>query len=167
MLQHLARPRDRLDLEIGERHDLVHKTHIECRRRVVLLAQVPDLPRLLLSDDARQQARPEPAVERTNPRPGLAEARVVGRNGQVAHDVQYMTTTDRVAGDHRDNRFREPADLYLQVEDVEPADALVVAVAVVAPHALVAAGTERVGPFTREDDDADLRIVTRDLECVA
>ena len=81
--------------------------------------------------------------------------------------MQYVAAADRVPRHHGDDGLREPADLYLQVEDVEPADALVVAVAVVAAHALVATRAERLRTFTGEDDDADVRIVARDLECVA
>ncbi len=163
----LRDPRDRLDLEVGERHDLVDETHVERGLRVVLLAEVPDLARLLLADDARQQTRTEATVERTDARTGLTEARVVGRDRQVAHDVQHVTAADRVARDHRDHGLRQAPDLDLQIEHVEPADALVVAVPVVAADALVAARAERVGALAGEHDDADFGIVTRDLERVA
>ena len=63
--------------------------------------------------------------------------------------------------------FGKPADLHLEVEHVEPADAVVVAVAVVAAHALVAARAERLGALAGEDDHADRRVVARELERVA
>ena len=107
------------------------------------------------------------AVEAADPRTGLAEARVVGRDGEVAHDVQHVAAADRVPGDHRDHGLGKPTDLHLQVEHVEPADAVVVAVAVVAAHALIAAGTERLGPLARKDDHADRRVVAGELERVA
>ncbi len=81
--------------------------------------------------------------------------------------MQHVTAADRVAGDHRDHRLRQAADLHLEVEHVQAADALVVAVAVVAAHALVAAGAERIGSLAGEEDDTDLGIVARDLERVA
>ena len=165
--QHAARPRDRLDLEVGERHDLVDETHVERGLRVVLLAEVPDLARLLLADHAREQPGAVAAVEAADARAGLAEARVVGRDREVAHDVQHVAAADRVARDHRDHRLRQPADLHLQVEHVEAADAVVVAVAVVAAHALVAARAERLGALAGEDDHADRRVVAGELERVA
>ncbi len=61
-----------------------------------------------------------------------------------------MAATDRVAGDHRDDRLGQAADLDLQIEDVEPSDPGGVAVAVVAADALITAGAEGVGSFPGE-----------------
>jgi hypothetical protein len=82
-----------------------------------------------------------------------------------------MPTTDRVAGHHRDHRLRSSADLHLQVEHVEPADALtghrvVAEVAVVAADALVATGTEREVALPGQDDDADRVVVAGQVERV-
>ena len=73
-----------------------------------------------------------------------------------------MTAADGEAGHHGHDRLGQAADLHLEVEHVEPADAggghLVVAhVAVVAADALVAAGAERQRPLPGEDDHADRR----------
>ena len=81
--------------------------------------------------------------------------------------MQHVAAADRVARDHRDDRLRQAADLDLEIEHVEPADAVVVAVAVVAAHALVAARAERVGPLAGEDDHADVGVVAGELERVA
>ena len=89
---------------------------------VVLTAQEPDLLRALLSDLAGEQVDPVAAVERPDPRAGLAEPRVVGRDREVAAHVQHVAAADRVAGHHRDDGLREPADLDLEVEHVQPAD---------------------------------------------
>src|SRR5919201_489916 len=142
-LEHLAAPRDRLLLQVGDRHDLVHEPHRQRLLRVVLLAQEPDLACLLLADDAGEQPGAVAAVEAADPRPGLAEARVVGRDREVAHDVKDVAAPDRVAGDHRDDRLGQAADLDLEIEDIEPAPAARVDVAVLAPHALIAARAER------------------------
>src|SRR3981081_3014083 len=56
VLEHPARPGDGLLLEAVEWHDPVDQAHLQRLARVVLLAQEPDLPRLLLAHDARQQA---------------------------------------------------------------------------------------------------------------
>ena len=106
-----------------ERHDGVDEPHVERLLRVVLAAQEPDLLRLLRADEVAQQRRAEAAVERADARAGLAEARVVGGDRQVADEVQDVAAADRVAGDHRDDRLGQAADLDLQVGDVEAPDA--------------------------------------------
>jgi hypothetical protein len=55
----------------------------------------------------------------------------------------------------------------LEVEHVQSPDALVIAVAVVAAHPLVAAGAERFRSVAGEDDHADLRVVACDFERIA
>ena len=85
--------------------------------------------------------------------------------------MQHVAAADRVAGDHRDDRLGQAADLDLQVEHVEAADAalgdrVVADVAVVAADALVAAGAERLRSLAGQDDDADLGVVARLLEGV-
>src|SRR5439155_454535 len=99
-----------------------------------------------------QTARAVSAVEAADARPGLTEARVVGGDRQVAHDVKHVPAADRVARHHRHHRFGQAADLDLQVEHVQPADSLGVDVAVVAADALVAARAESLGARPGEDD---------------
>src|SRR5262249_40130963 len=82
----------------------------------------------------------------------------------IAYDVEHMPAADRVAGDHRDDGLGETTDLHLEVEHVEAADPVVVAVAVVATDALVAARAERVVAFAGEDDHAGRGVVARELE---
>src|SRR5205807_6320572 len=166
VVQHALAPRHRLDLELLEWDDLVHETHVEGFLRVVLVAQEPDLARLLLPDAAGEESRPVAAVERADLRARLPEPGVVGGDGEVAHDVQDVPAADRVPGDHRHHRLRQPADLDLEVEDVETADAVVADVAVVAADALVAAGAERLRTFAREHDHADGGVAPGPLEGV-
>ena len=102
---------------------------------------------MLDPDRAGQQPGAEAAVEAADPGAGLAEDGVVGGDREVADQVQDVAAADRVAGDHRDDRLRQAADLDVQVADVEPADALlgdlvVADVAVVAADPLVAARAE-------------------------
>ena len=75
-----------------------------------------------------------------------------------------MAPADGEAGDHRHDGLRQAADLDLQVEDVQPADAarrdrVVAEVPVVTADLLVPAGAERLGTLPRQDDDADVGIV--------
>src|SRR3954469_15033732 len=145
--EHLPAPLHRLLLEGLERDDRVDQPHVERLLRVVLAGEEPDLLGLLWADQARQDPRPVPPAERAAARAGLAEARVVGGDRQVAHDVQHVAAADRVARDHRDHWLRRAPDLDLEVGHVEAADAalggLVLGqVAGVAADALVAARAE-------------------------
>src|SRR4051812_14059344 len=105
VLQHLPAPCHGLLLQPLERHDGVDQAHVEGLLRVVLAAQEPDLARLLLPARGRQAPRPVPAVERPDARTGLPEAGVVGGDGEVAHHVEHVPATDRVARDHGDDRL--------------------------------------------------------------
>jgi len=107
---------------------------------------------------------------------GLAEAGVVGRDRQVADDVQHVAAADRVAGHHRDHRLRHPADLDVEVGDLEPPDGLVLAgrprvdagdvAAAATADALIASRAECVGPLAGEDHDADIEILAGSCERV-
>src|SRR5205807_10138722 len=86
--------------------------------------------------------------------------------GKVSYDVQYVASSDGVARHHGDDRFGQPPDLDLQVEDVQPADPCLVDVAVVTPNPLVATGAEGLGPCAGEDDHPDRGVVTGSVEGV-
>jgi hypothetical protein len=142
--RHLAAPRDRLVLQLVERHDRVDQPHVERLLRVIEPGEEPDLLRLLHPDVAGEQGGAEAAVETANPRPGLAEDRVVAGDRQVADQVEDVTASDGIARDHRDDRLGQTADLDVEVADVQSADALlgdlvIAHVAVVAPDPLIAA----------------------------
>src|ERR687895_8316 len=70
------------------RHHLVDQPHLEGFLGVVLVAQEPDLARLLLADHARQQPRPVAAVEGPDLGARLAEPGVVGSHREVTDDVE-------------------------------------------------------------------------------
>src|SRR5208282_2027644 len=149
-----------------EGHHGVDEAPVERLGGVVLAAEEPDLLGPLEADRPRHKARAVAGVEAAHPRPGLAETGVVGRDREIADQMEHMATADGVAGHHGDDGLGKPPDLYLQVEDVETAYAaprhLVVAeIAVVASHPLVAPGAERVGTLTREEDHPDGGIIPR------
>ena len=158
--EHLAAPGDGLVARArASGTTALTRPHRERLLRVVLAAEEPDLLGALLADLRGEDARAVAAVEGAHARAGLPEARVVGRDRQVADDVQHVAAADRVAGDHRDDRLGRAADLDVQVGDVEAADRAPgsALVAGVAAHALVAAGAEGVGALAGEDDRADRR----------
>ena len=121
--EHLPAPSDGCVLELGERDDRVDEPHRERLFGVVLPAKEPDLLRLLRANEARQEGRAVAAVERSDARADLAEARVVGGDREVTHEVQHLASTDGVARDHRHDGLGKPADLHVQVGDVEAPDA--------------------------------------------
>ncbi len=167
--EHLAAPLHRLLLEALERHDGVDHAHLARLLGGVLAAEEPDLLGLLRADEVREQPGAEAAVEGADLGPDLPEARVVGGDRQIADEVQHVPAADRVAGDHRDDRLGQAANLDVQVGDVEAPDArpsgvVVVQVPGVAAHALVAAGAERVGALAGEHDHADVGVLARVLE---
>ena len=65
---------------------------------------------------------PKPPSNEPTFGPGLAEARVVGGDREVADEVQDVPAADGVAGDHRDDGLGQAADLDVQVGDVEAPD---------------------------------------------
>src|SRR5207248_10593390 len=62
---------------------------------------------------------------------------VVGRDGEVAEQVQHVAAPNRVARDHGDHRLGQVLDGALQVEGVEARHALLIYVATLAAHTLV------------------------------
>src|SRR5260221_390739 len=85
LLEHFLAPLNGLCFEISEWHYRVDQSHLERLLRVVLPAQIPDLPRLLLSDDRCQVRRAEAAIEAANLGSGLAKSRVIGGNREIAN----------------------------------------------------------------------------------
>jgi hypothetical protein len=83
--------------------------------------QEPDLAAPLLADDAGEVGRAETGVERADPWTALAEARVLGGDGEVAQHVQHVAPADRDAVDGGDDRLRDVADDAVQTLDLEGA----------------------------------------------
>src|SRR5438132_885699 len=154
LLEELAAPAFRLGTKLRGRDDGVDEAHRERLLRRVLPAEVPDLPRLLLADDARQVRGAEPRIDAAHAWPDLSEDRRVGGNRQVAQHVEHVTAADREAVDHRDHGLWNRADHSVKPVDVH-AEAAGAAVAARAALALVAAGGE--GLVARAATHADDR----------
>ena len=163
-LQDALRPLPCLRHQLLLRHHLVHQPHLQRVLRRVLAAEVPDLPRLLLADDAREEDRAEPGVETPHARPRLAEYRVLRRQREVADDVQHVPAADGIAVHRGDDRLRDHADDGVQLRDAKLRVAGAVLVAVLAAHLLVAAARERLVARARQDDHADVVVLPRVLE---
>lgn len=142
MGEHFTTPFDGFGFEFGIGDDGVDEAHVEGFLGVVLTAEEPDFARFFLADDAGEVAGAKAAVEGADFGAGLAEAGIVGGDGEVADDMEDVTAPDGVAGDHGDDGLGEGADFFLKVEDVEAGDAVFADVAGVAADFLVAAGAE-------------------------
>ena len=164
MGEHFAAPLDGFGFEFGVGDDGVDEAHVEGFLGVVLATKEPDFASFLLADDAGEVAGAEAAIEGADFGSGLAEAGVVGGDGEVADDVKDVTASDGVSGDHGDDGFGEGADFLLEVEDVEAGDAVFSDVAGVATDLLVAAGAEGFFAFAGEDDDADGGVFVGEVE---
>src|SRR5258705_5273566 len=102
--EHLAAPGDGLLLESLERDHLIHQPHLARLAGVVLPAEVPDLARPFLPDDARKVRGPEPAVEGADLRPGLAKDRVIRPDPPGAPAGGHGSPPARITRHHRHNR---------------------------------------------------------------
>src|SRR5438445_289387 len=157
LLEELAAPAFRLGTKLRGRDDGVDEAHRERLLRRVLPAEVPDLPRLLLADDARQVRGAEPRIDAAHAWPDLSEDRRVGGNRQVAQHVEHVTAADREAVDHRDHGLWNRADHSVKPVDVH-AEAAGAAVAARAALALVAAGGEGLVARAGQHGHADRAI---------
>ena len=101
--EHLAAPLQGFFFQIRERHHGVDESHVERLLRIVLTAEIPNLSGFLLTNDAREVAGTKAAIEGANFGPGLAKARVIGSNGEIADDVQHVSATDGISCDHGDD----------------------------------------------------------------
>ena len=85
------------------------------RNQISLAFLVPTRSR---RSDAPKPPSNEPTRGPVWPKRALSAAIV-----RSQHEVQHVAAADRVAGDHRDDRLGQPADLDVQVGDVEAPDA--------------------------------------------
>lgn len=140
--KHFPAPFDCFGFEICEGDDSVDEAHFEGLVGVVLAAEVPDFPGFFLADDAGEVTGAEAAIEAADLGAGLAEARVVCGDGEIANDVEDMAAADGVACDHGDDGFGQGADFFLEIEHVEAGNAVAADVAGVATDFLIAPGAE-------------------------
>jgi hypothetical protein len=145
--QHLPGPAHPLSLELRQGHHLVDQAHGQGLLGAVLPAEEPDLAGLALAHHPGQVAGAEAAIEAADPGAGLAEHGVIGRQAEVAEQVQHLAAADGVARHQGDHHLGQAADQPLQVEHVQPGQALFVDVAAVAPHALVTTGAKGMHPI--------------------
>ena len=157
-------PVESLLLKLSERDDLVDQAHVESLLCVVLAAEKPNLPGAFLSDNAREVAGAEAAIERSDARAGLTEPRIVRRDGQIADHMQNVTAANGITGHHGHDGFGQAADLLLHIEDIETRNAIGADVAAITAHLLVATGAEGFVPLAREDDHTDRGVVAAMIE---
>ena len=124
-----------------------------------------------MADDTGKVTGSVTSVEAAHLGARLTEYGVVGSDRQVADDVKNVAAANCISGHHCDYRLGSTADLNLQVEHVQPADAplghLIVAdIAVVTTDSLVAARAEGLLALSGKDDHPNIRVVTCPVEAV-
>src|SRR6476620_7805365 len=75
-----------------------------------------------------------------------------------------MTATDGVTRHHGDDGFGNGTDLPLHVQNIQTGNADFTDVSGMAAHFLVVARAKGIGTLSRQDDDADLGILTANFE---
>src|SRR5581483_6966076 len=133
-------------IQLLVRHHLVHQAPLQGRGGVHPLAQVEHLASAPLADDDRQPLRGPAAGNAANLRADLPDAHVIGGDGQVTSQVEFVASADDHAVQPRNRRL---ADIPQRVDTrLEPANPLpVVARApgvLIGVLAHVAAGAEGV-----------------------
>ena len=111
--KHFAAPLQGFFFQISERHHGINESHVERLLSIVLTAEIPNLTSFFLTNDACQITGTESAIERANFGTGLAKARVIGSDGEIADDVQHVTTTDGVSCHHGHDGLGQAADFFL------------------------------------------------------
>ena len=106
----------------GERH--FGRAELGDRRRRVRLVRLADLlvqhPGGTLPDKCKRPLDLK-ALYRLMNQDAVTHASVLAPS--VADTTERMAAADGVAGHHRHDRLRQPADLDLEIEDIEAADA--------------------------------------------
>src|SRR2546430_17256101 len=86
LLEQLGAPLLHLGAKLLEGNDLVHEPHLERFLSRILAAEVPDLPRFLLADDAGEEAGAVARVDAGHARARLPEDGVVRRDGERSEE---------------------------------------------------------------------------------
>src|SRR2546421_6078441 len=86
-LQYLAGPLYGLVFQALQGHDGVDQSHVEGLLGCVLAAEIPDLTRFFVSDDACHVGSSPTGVKAANLRTGLPKPGIVSGNRQVAEEV--------------------------------------------------------------------------------
>ncbi len=109
-----------LFVELVGRHHGIDHAHVVGLFRRVAAAQIPDLPRPLLADEAREIRGAESWIDRADLGPDLPEYRLLRRDGQIAQGRQHIAAADGEALHAGDHRLRHVANERLQFVDRQP-----------------------------------------------
>ena len=113
MVQHFPPPANPFGLKFLEGHHRIYKAHGQGVLGSVLTAEKPDLPGLALAHQPRQIAGPKTAIEAAHPGAGLAKNRILGRQAEVAEQVQHLASPNRIARHQGNHHLGEAANQAL------------------------------------------------------
>ena len=114
--------------------------------RIVLATEKPDFPGLFLPNHTGEITRTKAPIKTAHFRPHLTKDRIVGGDGQVAHDVQHMPPADGVTRNQGHDDFRHRSDEFLYFKHVESRYALTIDITTVTANRLIAASAESIFP---------------------
>src|SRR3989338_507568 len=136
----------------------IDQTHLQGLLGRVLATQIPDLPRLFLSDDWGQIDGAESAVEAAELGPDMAEDRARRGDGQVAQHMKDMPSAYGVSIDHGDHRLGDLPDQTVKMRNLQPRGAGLVFIPAFSPQRYISSGAE-VSVGSGQNHDTDLLVV--------
>ena len=144
VLEHLMGPTHPLSLKLLQRHHGIDQPHLQSLLGAITAAEKPDFTGLALADHPRQIARTKTAIKTADLGSSLAKHGVISGEAEVAEQMQHLAATHGVAGDQRDHHLWQAANDALQIQHVQPRQAVLADITAVAANTLVTAGTEGI-----------------------
>ena len=145
-------------------HHRIHQPHGKRLGRRIAAAQVPHFARLFLAHDVRQEGCAVARVDRSDLRSHLSEDGLFGCDGQIAECAQDVATTDGIAlhaGDHGLGNIADGGVQFFHGKADRPA-----AIVLAGMGRLVAAGAKGFFARARQNDDTDVVVIARTVECM-
>src|SRR5258708_37690886 len=161
----LVGPFLRSGFQLCSRNHLVDQPHLARLFSGVAFVQVPDLPRFLVADVAREEGRAPAGIDGSDLWPNLTELRGVHSDRKVAERREHIAAADGKAVDARNHRLRNVPNQTLQFVNRQPH----YAAAVILPlmRGLIASRAESLVSRAGQDDARGLPIVGGEMQSLA
>mmetsp|Transcript_7246 Transcript_7246/g.13747 ORF Transcript_7246/g.13747 Transcript_7246/m.13747 type:complete len:234 (-) Transcript_7246:204-905(-) len=156
---HLPAPDGGLLLQLTQRHHLVHEAHLHGLLSIVQTGQEPHLFGSFRAHQARHHRAAVAGVKATHLGSSLTENGVVSRNSQITHHVQDVTSPHCVSRHHTYHWLGHAPDLHLEVEDVQPGDAVLANVPSSPANRLIPPAAKRQVAGAGENDGSHVAVV--------
>ena len=94
----------------------------------------------------------------------MTESSIIRRDGQVTDNMEDVSTPNGIAGHHGHHGFGKTANLFLDIQNIEPRHPITPDIATLSPHLLVSTRAEGLFSLAGENDDSDRAILTAVLK---